>query len=149
MTDEKRRVGRPESGPPPEMMDEIIDWISAGKTLRSFCQQPGKPTFKTVYYWQEKDTEFFTRFMAARDVGHDMIAEETLEIADERPESIVDNNGVSRIDSGFVQWQKTRIEQRLRLLGKWNPRKYGDKTIHSGDVDNPIAITEVRRVIVD
>ena len=75
--------------------------------------------------------------------------EETLEIADERPESIVDNNGVSRIDSGFVQWQKTRIEQRLRLLGKWNPRKYGDKTIHSGDVDNPIAITEVRRVIVD
>ena len=49
---EKRPVGRPESDPPPEMMDEIIEWISAGKTLRSFCQQPGKPTFKTVYYWQ-------------------------------------------------------------------------------------------------
>ena len=105
MTDEKRPVGRPESDPPPEMMDEIIEWISAGKTLRSFCQQPGKPTFRTVYNWQEKDTEFFARFMVARDVGHDMIAEETLEIADERPESVVDNNGVSKIDSGYVQWQ--------------------------------------------
>lgn len=146
---EKRPVGRPESDPPQEMMDDIIDWLSEGKTLRSFCRQPGMPAFRTVYNWCDKNEEFIARFVRARDVGHDMIAEETLELADERPESVVDNNGVSKIDSGYVQWQKMRIEQRLKLLAKWNPRKYGDKTIHSGDVDNPIAITEVRRVIVD
>jgi hypothetical protein len=126
MTDTPNKGGRPRSGPPQEIVDQIIDWLSDGQTLRSFCRQPGMPAFRTVYDWCDKDEEFFARFARAREVGHDMIAEETLELVDTRPESIVDQNGVSKIDSGYVQWQRIRIDQRLKLLAKWNPRKYGE-----------------------
>ena len=42
------------------------------------------------------------------------------------------------MDSAFVQWQKNRVELRLKLLAKWNPRKYGDKTFVAGDKENPV-----------
>jgi hypothetical protein len=32
-----------------------------------------------------------------------------------------------KIDPGWVAHQKLRAEHRLKLLAKWNPKKYGDK----------------------
>jgi hypothetical protein len=36
----------------------------------------------------------------------------------------------------------------LKLLAKWNPRKYGDKTILSGDKENPV-VTESTVSVLD
>jgi len=33
-----------------------------------------------------------------------------------------------------------QIETRLKLLAKWNPRKYGDKTILAGDDQAPVVV---------
>ena len=32
-----------------------------------------------------------------------------------------------KVDAGYVVWQKNRAEQRLKLLAKWSPKKYGDR----------------------
>ena len=37
---------------------EIIEWISAGKTLRDYCRQTGKPTFVSIYDWLADDADF-------------------------------------------------------------------------------------------
>lgn len=112
------------------MTEQIIDWIAHGKTLREFCRQEGKPSWRTVYDWLEKDEEFATRFAQARDMGADAIAEECLEIIDteaEIAESVSQSGSSSRRDSGHVAWMKNRVEMRLKLLAKWNPKKYGEK----------------------
>jgi hypothetical protein len=38
-----------------------------------------------------------------------------------------------------VQHKRLRIDSRLRLLGKWAPKKYGDKLEIDGKLDTGIA----------
>ena len=143
---ESKKVGRPVEEVPQDKVNEIIDWISHGQTLREYCRIEGNPSFKTVYNWIEKDKEFATRFAQARDVGGDVIAEEALAIIDTFPIEAVSDSG-SRLDAGHVAWLKNRAEMRLKLLAKWNPKKYGDKVgiEHSGSVALDNAILEARK----
>lgn len=133
--------GRPVEPVPEDLANEVIEWISNGKTLRDYCRQDGKPHFNTVYGWIEKDEDFAMRFAHARDTGHDVIAQECMEIIDTFP-MMADGDGKSRIDAGHVAWMKNRVEMRLKLLAKWNPKKYGDKldVEHKGSVGLNISI---------
>jgi hypothetical protein len=41
----------------------------------------------------------------------------------------------------MIEHRKLRIETRLKLLAKWNPKKYGDKLAHTGaSGDGPIEL---------
>jgi hypothetical protein len=98
----------------------------------------------------EKDKEFFQRFAHARETGHDAIADECLEIIDteaEIAESVSRSGSSTHRDSAHVAWMKNRVEMRLKLLAKWNPKKYGDKVgiEHSGSVALDAAILEARK----
>lgn len=146
----KHQIGGSESqmgrgrGRPPEQVPEhhaaaIIDWISLGKTLREWCRN-NNIHYSTIYLWMAKDKDFAQRFAHARDIGHDAIAEETMEIIDTFPMEVM-GDGSSRLDSGHVAWMKNRVEQRMKLLAKWNPKKYGDKVgvEHSGGLNLTVA----------
>ena len=128
------KLGRPLAKPDPVIMEEVLFWISSGNTLRAYCRQKGKPAFTTIYNWLNKDKEFTERFARARETGSDMIADEILEMVDELPAQTGGDN--PRIDPAYVQWTKNRAEIRLKLLAKWFPQKWGEKTNleHSGGV---------------
>lgn len=123
-SDAKKR-GRSPEPVPQDKADAIIEWISAGKTLREWCRQ-NDYHFSSIYDWMDKDESFARRFARAREVGHDVIAEECLAIIDEDPEFVATENGSHR-DGAHISWLKNRAEMRLKLLAKWNPKKYGDK----------------------
>lgn len=131
--------GRPAEQPPAEIVEDLLQWIADGNTLRSYCRQEGKPAWRTIYHWLDKDPEFMARFAHARDMGADAIAEETLEIIDEFP--MTTGGDSPRLDSAHVQWNKNRVEQRMKLLAKWNPKKYGDKVgvDHQGGISLVVA----------
>jgi hypothetical protein len=134
-TPKKTNRGRPKEQVDPEIIDDICAWIADGKTLRDYCRQEGSPNWRTVYNWLDKDDEFLTRFTRAREVGQDAIAEDTLEIIDTFPINTGGDN--ARLDSAHVAWLKNRVEQRMKLLAKWNPKKYGDKVglEHQGGIN--------------
>lgn len=90
------------------------------------------PTRELVYQWQDKDPEFSLQFARGREIGHDAIADQTVDIIDQPPERGPDG----RIDPGYVQWQKNRAYQRMQLLAKWSPKKYGERQAieHSGKI---------------
>ena len=125
MTTDKK-LGRPPEPVPENKANEIVEWIAAGNTLRDYCRIEGNPAWRTVYEWLEKDDTFSARFARAREMGHDAIAEDTLSIIDTFPLYAESDSG-SRLDSAHVSWLKNRVEQRMKLLAKWNPKKYGDK----------------------
>lgn len=133
---EPKKIGRPPEPVPQDKADKIISWISLGKTLREWCRN-NDIHYSTVYLWMEKDKDFAQRFAHARDIGHDCIADETLEIIDSPPPN--DMNG--KTDAGYVTWARNRAEQRMKLLAKWNPKKYGDKmgVEHSGAMSLVVA----------
>ena len=128
-TTEPAKVGRPPEPVPYDKAEAICEWIAQGQTLRQWCRENGVH-YSTVYLWMEKDQEFAQRIARAREIGHDVIAEETLEIIDTEPEfaeSWSQSGGSKHRDSAHATWLKNRVEQRMKLLAKWNPKKYGDK----------------------
>ena len=117
-----------------EVADAIIEWISEGKTLRDFCRQPNSPSWSAVYDWLDTHPAFEERFARARLLGADAIATETLEIADTpvegvRIETTSGENGVTKeVREDMLGHRKLQVETRLKLLAKWFPQRYGDKT---------------------
>src|SRR5690606_36977528 len=108
------------------------------------------PSKSVFYAWMEGDDDLKARFLKAREDGADAIAEETLAIVDQVPERTLTENG-DKVDPGFVAWQKMRAEQRLKLLAKWFPQRYGDKVgvEHSGPGGGPVqTVTRIERRIV-
>ena len=122
----------------PQVEDEICRRLSEGETLRAICRDEGMPPWRSVYDWIAQDEGFAARFARAREVGADAIAEETLDILDEPPERTNNEHG-DKVDSGYVAWQKNRAEQRLKLLAKWFPKKYGDKQEIDLNVNSALA----------
>ena len=128
-----------------EIPDAIIEWISDGKPLREFCRQPSTPNWRTVYLWREAHPDFDTRFARARDMGADAIAERALEIADTPLEGvrreIGGRDGDKEVHEDMLGHRKLQVETRLKLLAKWNPKKYGDRLINNltGPDDEPLA----------
>lgn len=138
------RTGRPKGTPVypniPEIKDEIIAWLSNGDTLRSYCRQDGKPGYKAVYDWLDQDADFTIRFGRARLMGHDAIAEDARQIAQSEPLAVFDEAGNKRYDPGSIAHKKLMIETDLKLLAKWNPKKWGDRTTIAGDDEAPLVI---------
>jgi hypothetical protein len=90
------------------------------------------PKWQTIYEWMGRDQLFADRIAHAREVGYDAIAESTMDIADEDMPTLPSGGR----DGAAVQHAKLRIETRLKLLAKWSPKKYGERTHleHSGKV---------------
>ena len=83
---------------------------------------------------------------SAREIGEQQIFQECLEIADNTQEfgeivteKVDGSTEVKRAD--MIEHRKLRIETRLKLLAKWNPKKYGDKLglEHSGELNIGLA----------
>lgn len=125
----------------PEVLDEICERISCGETLRAICRDDHMPSWVSVYDWIKSDSDFALRIERARELGFDAIAEHTVSILDEPPERINTEHG-DKVDPGYVQWQKNRAEQRLKLLAKWHPKKYGDKQEVDLNVKGELGIAE-------
>lgn len=133
------KLGRPIGKLDPAIVEEVLLWVASGGTLRSYCRQEGKPAYTTIYNWMnKKDSEeskdFLERFGKSREMGADFIADEILEMVDETPRMIGEDE--QRIDPSWVNLTRLRCDLRLRLLAKWHPQKWSDKTNleHSGGI---------------
>ena len=136
LTDSKQsKLGRPSSKPNQVIVEEICDWIAHGKTLRSYCRLKGKPSWRTIYNWLDKDSEFSSRFTQVRMMGADAIAEEALELID-TPPVLTGSEDSPKLDNAHVNWMRNRADLRLKLLAKWFPQRYGDRggLDHTGDI---------------
>ena len=119
------RQGRPPEPVPADQADSLVKWVSEGKPLREWCRQPGNAAWRTVYDWMDKDKTFDARIARAREDGYDVIADECMRLSDTKPADQVE-----------VGWRRLQVDTRLKLLAKWNPRKYGDRVgvDHAGGV---------------
>jgi hypothetical protein len=96
-----------------KLADLIIEQLTSGKPLRQICREQGIGQ-SAVYDWLDDDEELLGRFARARERGGHEIADECIEIADDKAE-----DPASR---------RVRVETRLKLLAKWNPKMYGERT---------------------
>jgi GTP1/Obg family GTP-binding protein len=103
------------------------------------------PDRATVYRWLLEQPQFCDMYTRAREEQADTLADEIIAIADESPEinEVRDKHGDVvdvKIDSGYVAYQKQRIEARKWTAMKLKPKKYGDKLELAGDPNNPMKV---------
>lgn len=151
----KPKLGQGQKAPPkprgrpskftPEIADEICARLAEGEPLRQICRDPHMPNWSTVYDWMDSDKAFSQRIARARERGEEAIAAECLDIADHAKNDWMEANGQDsegyRLNGEHIQRSKLRIETRLKLLAKWNPKKWGEKVDlnHGVQPDNPLA----------
>jgi hypothetical protein len=134
----KKKIGRP-SKYTPELAAEICERLSNGEPLRQICRDDHMPAWTAVYSWIGKDAVLSERIAQAREAGQDAMAEKAYAEMYEEPERILTEGG-GKIDPGYVQLVKARAEITLKLLAKWNPKKFGERTIVAGDAENPLKV---------
>ena len=151
---EKRKTGRP-SKYTPEIAQEMCNRLAEGEPLRQICRTEGFPAWQTVYDWMYRDDALGEKGVGlsgaiarARELGYDAMAEECLIIADNhqlgmKEITTVDakgNESVSYSREDMLGHRKLQIETRLKLLAKFNPKKYGERIALAGDPSSPIKI---------
>lgn len=131
-------IGRP-SKRTAAIVDAIIDRLSQGEPLAQICRDEGMPHPSTFRDWANGDEALSLRFARAREDGFDQIALDAVKIADYGDEDqIPDADGNLRTNSEVIQRSKLRVETRLKLLAKWDPKRYGDRQVIAGDPEQPL-----------
>jgi hypothetical protein len=113
-----------------EITERICREIVEGKSVKKICESEDLPNVSQVYRWLEKSAEFRDQYARARELQADFCADRIAEIASESPRLIGDDN---RIDNGYVQWQRLRVDAEKWRASKLAPKRYGDKPTQ--DVD--------------
>ena len=128
--------GRP-SKYTPELVEEICERMSQGEPLAAVCRDKHMPGYWCVRDWEETVEGVKSAIARAREAGEDFLAAECLAIANTPKEGkrTVVSAGKREVHSeDMLGHRKLQIETRLKLLAKWNPRKWGDRMEHSGSL---------------
>lgn len=111
----------------PEIAADICRLMTARKedggpySLKDVCEELGLPE-STVYAWKNRHPEFQELYARARLDRADMMAEDVLRVVD---------------TDGDPASARVKMDARKWYAAKLNPKQWGDKTIVSGDPDNP------------
>jgi hypothetical protein len=107
---------------PVETIDSILAQVTRGDSV-SQSLRDHQVAWGTFWDAVGRSPALGERYTRARAAQLEVNASRLDEICDEEPP--LDDRG--RIDSGWVSWQKNRIDTRKWLLSKLVPKKYGDR----------------------
>jgi len=102
----------------------ILSEIEEGASLRSILRREDMPNQNTFFEWINEDEEKAKQYAYAIDLRTELkfesIESDYMEEPQRDPET-------GKIDTGWVQLQRLKIDAKKWELGKLKPKKYGDK----------------------
>ena len=104
---------------------EVLARVANGATLKQLSVDPLMPLRRTVQRWLDEDLARRPRYLAARRLRADALADETLELSDSNKAILA------------PQAVKLQVDARRWLAGKHDPATYGDRV----EVDQTITHT--------
>lgn len=118
----------------------VIAGLRAGTPLTVICSADGMPDDDTIRNWAEADADLSRAIARARETGFDRIAMDALAIADETSNDtkVVGEDEREVANTEWITRSRLRVETRLKLLAKWDPKRYGDKQLIGSDPENPL-----------
>jgi hypothetical protein len=128
------------------IMKEVCERISNGETLPQVCQDKHLPSKNTIKNWCVLDTRFAEMMLNARLEQAFSWVDQAIEIADSAHEFATGPDGHAQLNA-----QKLRVDTRIRLMGRINPRlsetsRAGIEVAHE---EIPSITPEALKVITD
>ena len=122
--------------------EEILAKVRAGSSLIGACRDgddwtPAESTFRL---WCDNDPDLAAKYTRAREDRAEKIFEECLTIADSQEGDVIEVDGVEQPNHDMIQRARLRIDTRKWMLGKMQPRVYGDKLELGGKDGGPIIV---------
>ena len=123
----------------PDLEVSILERLADGEPLAEICRDEGMPDPGTWRDWCHADENLAIAYARARELGEEAIAAECLAISDDGRNDWMekrDKDGALigwQINGEHVQRSKLRVDTRLKLLAKWNPKKWGEKVDVTSD----------------
>jgi len=106
----------------------ICDRLMRGEPLARICDDPDMPHYTTVRRWEDENPEFRSLSTRAKQDGTHWLADDCIRIADDPSLDPAD--------------KRVRIDTRLRLIGKWHAKAYGEKI----DITQNSTVTHVHKL---
>lgn len=119
-----------------ELENEVIEWISEGKSLQSYCKQEGKVSISSVLRRQEDSEAFENRCERARGRSVEVNVDRLHQINDMLFQGEIDPQA-AKVIAANIQWTAAKIK----------PKRYGDAMTLRGDKDNPIELKLADRLL--
>ena len=110
-----------------EHFDKILFLISEDNYPLRKALKEVKVSSATFYEYIKNNEDEQKRYACACEERANNIFEEILEIADSDDGIVYDEQGNKRKDIGRIQEKRLQIDSRKWMVGKINPKKYGDK----------------------
>ena len=127
-----------------KIFKEIISKIEEGASLRSILIDKDMPNRNTFFEWLDKDEIKANQYARAMDIRTELKFESIEQDYSEEPQRDPESG---RIDSGWVQLQRLKIDSKKWELSKLKPKKYGDKTdvtTNGQSINNTIQVEIVK-----
>lgn len=109
---------------------QILLGIEEGDSLRSVLKREGMPNSSTFYEWIDNDKEKSIHYARACEKRADTMFEQILEIAYTPEQGITTKEterGLEITTADMLGHRKLKIDSIKWMLGKMQPKKYGDK----------------------
>ena len=113
---------RPDSRFPLEIVEELLEQLRDGKSMREICSDTRMPSREAIRNWCEQDDDLGLAITRAREVGYFDRAERAVEDAKQATDA-----GLGRLALDAEKW----------FLGKIS-KAFADKTVIAGDKDSPL-----------
>ncbi len=125
----------------------VLDGLRRGVPLAVLCAEPDMPSDDSVRIWAQQDPELGRAIARARESGWDQIAMDALLIADDATnDTMIGDDGRERANSEWIARSRLRVDTRLKLLAKWDPKRYGEMMALAGQGGGPIQIEQTRTI---
>jgi hypothetical protein len=124
----------------PELALEMIERFGRGETLSALERDPRYPSRQSFHQFVVRDETLAARWENAKRLHAEVLMEQTGPIADRE---VIGPDG--RHDSGAVQRDKLRIEQRHLRAAALDPARWSRKSEHTvvGDPNKPLTVKAV------
>jgi len=119
--------------------DAVCAMLEEGKSLRAACKEL-ELTPSHVLQWSKDNKDFAEQYARAREAGYKLLADEIIDIADEKEVQVRYDGEDTTLDLSptAIARNRLRVDTRKWMLSKMLPKIYGDKLELSGDKENPL-----------
>ena len=114
-----------------ELINTICERMANGRSLRSVLKDEGMPVENSFFSWIDNNDKRLKQYRRACEARADAIFEEILSISDSTIEGVVietDDHGRTKEKKGdMLGHRRLQVDSRKWMIGKLQPKKYGDK----------------------
>lgn len=110
-----------------DIINEVCSLLENGQSVRQALKNEGMPQSSTFFEWLKSSSNFSEQYARACEMRSEAIFEEILTIADNQEADVLMVDGKEVTNHNVINRSRLRVDARKWMLGKMQPKKYGDK----------------------